>query len=123
MTVGELQYRDRLPFTRRVKGQGAGFRLRRMEDDEWPMTSDPVQFNLNEATDLLARTPAVIRAMLDGLPDAWVRANYGRRTFSPFDVVGHLIHGERVDWMPRVKIILEHGTAKPFGPFDRYAMY
>jgi hypothetical protein len=61
--------------------------------------------------------------MLGGLSDVWVLSNYGDKTFSPFDVVGHLIHGERTDWIPRAKIILAHGEAKAFEPFDRYAMY
>jgi hypothetical protein len=50
-------------------------------------------------------------------------SNYGAATFSPFDVVGHLIHGEQTDWMVRVRVILEHGEARPFAPFDRYAMF
>lgn len=69
----------------------------------------------------LERTPAVLRAMLAGLDDRWTMANYGEATFSPFDVVGHLLHGERTDWMPRVRHILS-GDARPFSPFDRYAM-
>lgn len=82
-----------------------------------------MRFDLAEAIAILERTPRVLEAMLGGLPDRWVRSNYGERTFSPFDVVGHLIHGERTDWMPRARIILEHGPAKSFDPFDRYAMY
>jgi uncharacterized damage-inducible protein DinB len=61
--------------------------------------------------------------MLGGLSDAWVHGNYGDKTFSPFDVVGHLIHGERTDWMPRARIILEHGESRTFDAFDRYAMF
>lgn len=61
--------------------------------------------------------------MLADLPDAWVRSNYGEGAFSPFDVLGHLIHGERTDWIPRAKIILEKGESLPFEPFDRYAMF
>jgi hypothetical protein len=61
--------------------------------------------------------------MLTDLPDPWITSNYGPDTFSPFDVVGHLIHGERTDWIPRARIILEHGESRPFEPFDRYAMY
>lgn len=71
----------------------------------------------------LERTPRVLRAMLAGLDEAWIRTNYGPDTFSPFDVVGHLIHGEKTDWMPRARHILEHGESVPFAPFDRYAMY
>lgn len=82
-----------------------------------------MQFELSEANEILSRTPEVLRTMLAGLPEPWVRNNYGEKTFSPFDVVGHLIHGERADWIPRVKIILEHDERKAFEPFDRYAMY
>ncbi|MGH7585944.1 MAG: DinB family protein [Gemmatimonadales bacterium] len=71
---------------------------------------------------LLRRTPRVLDAMLRGLPDAWGRATEGPGTWSPFDVVGHLIHGERADWMLRVEHILAHGPARPFPPFDREAM-
>jgi len=72
---------------------------------------------------VLARTPAVLHAMLTGLCDGWITRPYGPDTFSPFDVVGHLIHGEHTDWIPRARIILEHGESRPFEPFDRYAMY
>ncbi len=75
------------------------------------------------ARDVLERTPSVLRACLGGLSDRWTLANYGPETFSPFDVVGHLIHGERSDWMTRVRHILEKGEATPFPPFDRVAMY
>jgi hypothetical protein len=82
-----------------------------------------MRFDLAEAIGILDRTPCVLEAMLGVLPDRWARSNYGERTFSPLDVVGHLIHGERTDWLPRARIILEHGPAKAFAPFDRYAMY
>ena len=82
-----------------------------------------MQLQIPDAIEVLERTPSVLRAMLGGLSDRWVRSNYGDKTFSPFDVVGHLIHGERTDWMVRAKFILEHGDTKPFEPFDRYAMY
>lgn len=80
-------------------------------------------FQLDEAIAVLERTPAVLRTALEGLSDSWVSRNYGEATFSPFDVVGHLIHGERTDWMVRVRWILERGESEPFEPFDRYAMY
>ena len=80
-------------------------------------------FALDEAVAILARTPATLDALLRGLPDGWIVANEGPDTFSPFDVVGHLIHGERVDWVPRAKIILEHGDARAFDPFDRFAQF
>jgi hypothetical protein len=74
-----------------------------------------------DAVAVLERTPAALRAMLDGLPEAWLLANEGPDTFSPRDVVGHLIHGEETDWVPRLRIILEHGETVPFTPFDRFA--
>jgi DinB superfamily len=79
------------------------------------------QFSLPEAVAVLTRTPAALSAWLRGLPDIWVRANEGKDTWSAFDIVGHLICGERTDWMPRVRITLEHGEARPFDPFDRFA--
>ncbi len=83
-------------------------------------------FSLTEAIALLTRTPATLDALLRGLPNTWTRSNEGRThdgkdTWSPFDIVGHLIVGERTDWMPRARIILEHGEARPFDPFDRFA--
>ena len=78
---------------------------------------------LGEAIGLLARTPATLDAMLRGLPDAWIVAHEGGETWSAFDVVGHLIHGEQTDWMPRARIILEHGDARPFDRFDRLAQF
>lgn len=80
-------------------------------------------FHLDRTVEILKNTPCVLRSMLEGLSEPWVMSHYGENTFSPFDVVGHLIHGERTDWMPRARIILEHGEAKPFDPFDRYAMF
>jgi hypothetical protein len=69
---------------------------------------------------VLARTPGALRALMDGLPGEWVdEAREGEGTFSPRDVVGHLIHGEKTDWMPRVRWILELGDERPFVPFDR----
>ncbi len=82
-----------------------------------------MNFQPDQGIEVLGRTPAVLRALLGGLSDVWVLSNYGDKTFSPFDVVGHLIHGERTDWIPRARIILAHGEAKAFEPFDRYAMY
>jgi DinB superfamily len=79
------------------------------------------EFNLAEAIAVLRRTPAALDALLRGLPDIWVRGNEGKDTWSAFDIVGHLIVGERTDWMPRARIILENGEARPFDPFDRFA--
>lgn len=82
-----------------------------------------MDFQINHAIELLLRTPAAIRALLTGISDPWARSNYGKDTFSPFDVVGHLIHAERTNWMTRLRIILAHGQRMPLPPFDRYAMY
>jgi hypothetical protein len=84
------------------------------------------EFNLAEGIAVLSRTPAALNALLCGLPDIWVRCNEGRSndgkdTWSAFDIVGHLIVGERTDWMPRVRVILENGEARAFDPFDRFA--
>jgi DinB family protein len=80
-------------------------------------------FVIEEGVAILARTPAALDALLRGLPDRWIAANEGDNTWSPFDVIGHLIHGERTDWMPRVRIILEHGETRTFDTFDRFAQF
>jgi len=82
-----------------------------------------MQFRLEDAIPVLRRTPSVLRELLQGLPPSWIDATEGPSTWSPFDVVGHLIHGERTDWMPRVEHILRHGDAVTFTPFDRHAMF
>lgn len=79
------------------------------------------RFDLANAIAVLERTPATFRALLAGLPEAWTSPNEGPDTFSAFDNLGHLVHGERTDWIPRARIILEHGPARPFEPFDRFA--
>jgi hypothetical protein len=78
-------------------------------------------FSLAESLPVLERTPRVLRAMLEGLPEPWIRDNEGGESWSPFDVVGHLIHGERTDWVPRVEHILTRGDTAAFTPFDRFA--
>jgi hypothetical protein len=80
-------------------------------------------FVMDEAVAILSRTPAALDALLRGLRDGWIMANEGGETWSPFDVIGHLIHGERTDWIPRARIILAHGEAKPFDKFDRLAQF
>jgi DinB family protein len=80
-------------------------------------------FVMEEATAILARTPATLNALLRDLPDGWIAANEGGETWSPFDVMGHLIHGERTDWLPRAKIIREQGESRPFDTFDRFAQF
>ncbi|MDX1502587.1 MAG: DinB family protein [Thermoanaerobaculia bacterium] len=76
---------------------------------------------LATAIAVLERTPATLRTLLEGLDERWVRCSEGPETWSAFDVVGHLIHGEHTDWMPRLRRILEHGDSKAFEPFDRFA--
>jgi hypothetical protein len=78
---------------------------------------------MSDAVAILARTPATLDALVRGLPDDWIAANEGDETWSPFDVLGHLIHGERTDWVPRARIILEQGEARAFEPFDRFAQF
>ena len=82
-----------------------------------------MEFNLDHAITLLTRTPSVLRTMLDGLPAEWINSNEGGDTWSPYDVIGHLIHAERADWLPRAKIILEAGESRAFEPFDRLAQF
>jgi hypothetical protein len=85
------------------------------------------EFKLDETVAVLTRTPAALDALLRGLPDVWVRSNEGssegKDTWSPFDVVGHLVAGERTDWMPRVRILLENGEGRAFDKFDRLAQF
>lgn len=82
-----------------------------------------MDFRFADAVPVLERTPRVLTALLSNLPEAWVHAVEGPGTWSPFDVVGHLIHGERTNWMPRVEHLLIHGETLPFPPFDREAMF
>jgi DinB superfamily len=82
-----------------------------------------VEFRFDEALPVLRRTPAVLRALLLDLPRPWIDGAEGPGTWTPFDVVGHLIHGERTDWIPRVEHMLRHGYAVPFPFFDREAMF
>jgi hypothetical protein len=79
------------------------------------------RLTIPEATALLARTPATLNFWLRGLPEGWLLAHEGGETWSATDVLGHLVHGERTDWMPRVRRILEHGDTVAFDPYDRFA--
>src|SRR5258707_15483245 len=79
-----------------------------------------MNFDLDLAAQSLARTPGALRALLDGLPDPWIRGTEGLETFSAFDVVGHLIDGEETDWIPRARIILARGPNPRFEPYDRF---
>jgi DinB superfamily len=80
-------------------------------------------FTIAEAIEVLSRTPAVLRAWLDGLGAEWLGATEGPETWSPFDVVGHLIHGNRTDWIPRARQLLAAQGDVPFAPFDRPAQF
>ena len=80
-----------------------------------------MEFRLDDALRVLEGTPGAFRALLDGLPDAWITADEGPDTFSAFENVGHLIHGERTDWIPRARIILAQGAERRFHPYDRFA--
>ena len=79
-------------------------------------------FDLQTGIAVLERTPHTLHSMLADLPDPWIRATEGPNTWSPFDIVGHLIHGERADWIPRARLILDQGPNRRFTPFDRTAM-
>lgn len=78
-------------------------------------------FDPADAVAILRRTPGTLRALLAGVPERWFHADEGNDTFSPWEVVAHLLHGERTDWMPRLRTILEHCDTRPFEPFDRFA--
>jgi hypothetical protein len=80
-----------------------------------------MKHNLEHTISLLACTPAVLNALLRDLPESWTFSNEGEATWNAFDIVGHLIHGERTDWMPRARMILQFGETKPFERFDRWA--
>lgn len=80
-----------------------------------------MDFQLDETLDVLERTPTVLTGLLGGLGDGWTSIDEGPETWSAFDIVGHLVHGEETDWVPRARILLEHGEEKPFEPFDRFA--
>lgn len=80
-------------------------------------------FDLQKSLDVLERTPAVLNSLLCNLSDDWILANEGADTWNAFDVVGHLIHGEKTDWIPRMEKILSDQEDKTFEPFDRFAQF
>ena len=82
-----------------------------------------MDFDLAAGIAILERTPDTFRAMLAGLPPAWIHATEGPETWSPYVIVGHLIHGERADWIPRASIILAQGANRRFQPYDRLAQF
>ena len=82
-----------------------------------------MNFKLDQATEILSRTPSILKTVLQGLPDELFRADEGGETWSIYDVVGHLVHGEKTDWMPRAEIILSDNPDKKFPEFDRFAQF
>ena len=82
-----------------------------------------MDFDLTTGIAVLERTPHALRALLAGLPPAWTDATEGPETWSPYVVIGHLIHGERTDWIPRARIILAQGSQRRFTPYDRFAQF
>jgi hypothetical protein len=79
-----------------------------------------MDFDLGHGVAVLSRTPGVLRELLAGLPMKWIQGNEGENTWSPYNVVGHLIDGEERDWIPRARIILAQGANRRFEPFDRF---
>jgi len=82
-----------------------------------------MDFKLDKAIEILERTPGVIEELLNGLSQEWVMNNEGNDTWSPYDIVGHLIHGEKTDWIVRMEIIISDNDDKTFQPFDRFAQF
>lgn len=82
-----------------------------------------MDFDLTDAEAVLERTPGTFRALLAGLPEPWIRGTEGPETWSPYDIMGHLVHGERTDWIARAEIILAQGENRRFQPFDRFAQF
>lgn len=82
-----------------------------------------MKYSIERSIEILERTPAVLNAMLSGIGDDWVMSNEGPETFSSYDVIGHLVHGEKTDWTARTKRILEFGDTKTFDLWNRFAQY
>ena len=82
-----------------------------------------MKLELEEAIPVLRQTPTTLRSLLVGLPNRWVESSGDPSNWHPYDVVGHLVHGERTDWIPRARIILDKGESQAFDPFDRVAMF
>ena len=82
-----------------------------------------MNFDLNKTIEILSRTPVVLEALLKDLSDDWTMNNEGPETWSPYDIIGHLIHGEKTDWIPRMDIILSNNPDKHFEPYDRFAQF
>jgi hypothetical protein len=82
-----------------------------------------MKFDLEKSIEVLERTPFVLESLLNGLSDEWTTTNEGPESWSPYDVIGHLIHGEKTDWMARLEICLSDGPNKAFAKFDRFAQF
>lgn len=82
-----------------------------------------MKFDLDKSVEILQRTPAVLKTLLQGLHEDWIMSNEGPETFSPYDVIGHLIHGEKTDWRDRAEMIMTYGESKTFVPYDRFAQF
>lgn len=82
-----------------------------------------MKFDLDKSMEILQRTPAVLKTLLQGLHEDWIMSNEGPETFSPYDVIGHLIHGEKTDWRDRAEMIMTYGESKTFVPYDRFAQF
>jgi len=80
-----------------------------------------MEYELKKAIEILQNTPTVLHGLLENISEEWIRNNEGEATWSPYDVIGHLIHGEKTDWIPRLRIILKDSSNKTFLPFDRFA--
>lgn len=82
-----------------------------------------MEFQLNKAIEILERTPGVMKSLLLGISNEWTQQNEGSDTWSPYDVIGHLVHGEKTDWMPRLEIVLGTSERTTFEPYDRFAQF
>lgn len=82
-----------------------------------------MEYNVDKALEILKRTPKILKVYLENLSDEWIFCDEGENTWSAFDVVGHLIHGEKTDWIPRLKIVLNDSESKTFEPYDRFAQF
>lgn len=82
-----------------------------------------MEYQLKDALEVLERTPKVLNSLLLGVSSQWAQNNEGKETWSPYDVVGHLVHGEKTDWIPRLEMVLSDGPKKTFDPYDRFAQF
>jgi DinB superfamily len=82
-----------------------------------------MNFQLSQTIEMISQTPATVKSLLGNLSDDWIYASDGQNNWSPFDIIGHYIHGEETDWIPRAEIIIAQGENKTFEPFDRFAQF